>query len=265
MFVLEAMSFNTHLPLCQVYPPNEEGRSRLVWSAIGLACLLFCAACSQQAPEPSTARPSIPVTKTSAPLKAVAPTGPRWQDLTKEQQLILRPLAGTWDSLAGSHKSKWIAVAQSYPSRAASDQEKVQTRMVEWASLTPAERERARLNFAEAKKLGTTDRVAEWAAYQELSPEEKKRLAEKGAPGPVGAATAIAPVANDKLTAVPVTRRTAAQQPESATVTKPQIDPNTLLPKLTPPTPSAPVSTNTDATTPLGGTPAITIDSLSPN
>ena len=264
MFVLEAMSFNTRSVLCQVNPPNGEGRCRLVWSAMGVACLLFCAACSQQAPEASTTNPSIPVTRPSAPLQAVAPTGPRWQDLTKEQRLILRPLAGTWDSLAGTHKSKWIAVAQSYPSRAASDQEKMQARMVEWASLTTIERERARLNFAESKKLGAADRVAEWAAYQELSPEEKKRLAAKGAPGPVGAATAIAPIANDKLTAVPVTRRTA-QQADSTTVAKPQIDPNTLLPKLTPPTPSAPAPAITDTATPLGGTPAITIDSLSPN
>ncbi len=264
MFVLEAMSFNVHVRLFQASPQNEGGRNRLAPSAIVLACVVLCAACTQQSPEPSTQSTSAPNSKTSAPVQVVAPAGPRWQELTKTQQIILRPLAGTWNSLAGTHKSKWIAVAQNYPSRTASDQEKMQTRMVEWASLTPAERERARLNFAEAKKLGTADRVAEWAAYQELSPEEKKRLAERGAPGPVGAATAIAPVANDKLTAVPLTRRTV-QQPDSTTMAKPQIDPNTLLPKLTAPVPSTPLPENPNTTQPLGGTPAITIDTLSPN
>jgi hypothetical protein len=140
----------------------------------------------------------------------------------------------------------------------------MQARMVEWASLTPAERERARLNFAEAKRLGPVDRAAEWAAYLELSSEEKKRLAAKGTPGIIGAATAIAPVPNDKLTAVPVTRRTG-QQTDSPMMAKPQIDPNTLLPKLTAPTPNAQASTVPDATAPLVGTPPITVDTLSPN
>jgi len=184
--------------------------------------------------------------------------------LTAEQRLTLRPLSATWDSLAGTHKSKWISVAQSIRSRPAAEQQKMQERMAAWAALTPVERERARLNFAETKKLNPTDRAAEWAAYQELSAEEKKRLAAKSAPNPVGASVALSPVPNDKLTAVPITRRSSLQ-PETAPVTKPQIDPNTLLPKLTPPAPVSPPTANPDAAAPVEGTPRITIDTLSPN
>jgi hypothetical protein len=184
--------------------------------------------------------------------------------LTNEQRLMLRPLAATWDSLASAHKSKWISVAQGVASRPAPEQEKMQERMAAWAALTPVERERARLNFVETKKLSPTDRAAEWAAYQELSAEEKKRLAARSTPKPVGAAVALSPVPNDKLTAVPITRRTNLA-PDATAITKPQIDPNTLLPKLTPPAPSSPSPANPDTAAPIDGTPRITIDTLSPN
>jgi hypothetical protein len=114
--------------------------------------------------------------------------------LTNEQRVMLRPLAATWDSLASAHKSKWISVAHGVASRPALEQKKMQERMAAWAALTPVERERARLNFAETKKLSPTDRATEWAAYQELSAEEKKRLAEKSKPSPMGAAIALPPL-----------------------------------------------------------------------
>jgi len=238
------------------------GRKAL--GAVGLACALLLAACSQDSVDSGQLGAENPNSKASAPVAVVAPTGPRWQELTAEQRLTLRPLSATWDSLTSTHKSKWISVAQSIRSRPAAEQQKMQERMAAWAALTPVERERARLNFAETKKLNPTDRAAEWAAYQELSAEEKKRLAAKSAPNPVGASVALSPVPNDKLTAVPITRRSSLQ-PETAPVTKPQIDPNTLLPKLTPPAPVSPPTANPDAAAPVEGTPRITIDTLSPN
>jgi hypothetical protein len=50
-------------------------------------------------------------------------------------------------------KSKWLAMAQNYLGLAPAEQAKLQSRMAEWAALNPQERERARLNFAETKKL----------------------------------------------------------------------------------------------------------------
>ena len=264
MFVLEAMSFS------QLAPPNRPGYagrrmlSRTALGTLGLVCAMVGAGCSQQSADTSDQSAGGANPKASAPVAVVAPSGPRWQDLTNEQRVMLRPLAATWDSLASAHKSKWISVAHGVASRPALEQKKMQERMAAWAALTPVERERARLNFAETKKLSPTDRATEWAAYQELSAEEKKRLAEKSKPSPMGAAIALSPVPNDKLTAVPITRRTT-QQPEAASISKPQIDPNTLLPKVTPPASSSQSPATPDTATPVDGIAPITIDTVSSN
>lgn len=210
-----------------------------------------------------TPQATAPATKSSAAAGATVQAGPQWQELSSAQKKILRPLAATWNSLGYGHKNKWIALANNYPHRTPEDQAKLQSRMAEWAALTPSDRERARLNFAETKKLSASTRAAEWAAYQELSAEEKQRLAEKGTGKPAGAAVAVTPVNNDKLTAVPITRRTG-QLPESSAAIKPQIDPNTLLPKTIAPVPAVqtddPASSTTDRSLPV-----INSDTLSPN
>lgn len=235
---------------------------------LGIAALFVAAVLvalvANRAPidEAPVAQAPVPAAKASA---AVAQAGPQWQELSAAQQKTLRPLASTWNSLGYAHKNKWIALANNYPKRTPEDQAKLQSRMAEWAALSPGDRERARLNFAETKKLSPSTRAAEWAAYQELSAEEKQRLAEKGAGKPAGAAVAVTPVASDKLTAVPITRRTG-QLPESSAVTKPNIDPNTLLPKAAMPTPSASAAAdNPNAPGNEASTPVVTSDTLSPN
>lgn len=214
-----------------------------------------------------TPQATAPAAKSSAAAGPTTQAGPQWQELSGAQKKILRPLAATWNSLGYGHKNKWIALANNYPHRTPEDQAKLQSRMAEWAALTPGDRERARLNFAETKKLSASTRAAEWAAYQELSAEEKQRLAEKGTSKPAGAAVAVTPVTNDKLTAVPITRRTG-QLPESSTVVKPQIDPNTLLPKAITPAPAGQAGSATDspsAPATEGSSPVINSDTLSPN
>lgn len=184
---------------------------------------------------------SAPLAKSSTPgvLMGKQSAGPLWHELNATQKQILRPLAASWDGLSSGHKSKWIALAQSYPNRAPAEQEKMQSRMAEWAALTVSQRERARLNFAETKKVSASERAAEWEAYQGLSSQEKHNLAAKGQRKPTGAAVAVKPVPPGKITPVPVTRHTAPQEGEP-TVAKPRIDPDTLLPL--PPRAPAPVS-----------------------
>jgi hypothetical protein len=208
---------------------REHVRRMATVSSLSLVCALAMVACSPQAEDAGTAAVK-PEAKASSPAGANVSAGPKWQDLTKAQRLILQPLAASWDSLGSMHKSKWIAVAQSYPSRAEADQKKMQERMVEWAALTPAERERARLNFAETKKISPSNRAAEWEAYQSLSAQERERLASRGSAKPAGAAVAVTPVASDKLTPVPVTRHTPLQDGDTSAA-KPKINPNTLLPE----------------------------------
>jgi hypothetical protein len=174
---------------------------------------------------------TAPLAKTSAPVVLLGKqaAGPLWHELNAAQKQILRPLAASWDGLSASHKKKWIALAQSYPDRAPAEQEKMQSRMAEWAALTVSQRERARLNFAETKKVPASERAAEWEAYQGLSIQEKHNLAAKGQHKPTGAAIAVRPVPPGKITPVPITRHTVQQEGEP-TVAKPRIDPDTLLP-----------------------------------
>ena len=167
----------------------------------------------------------------AAPAKVLG--APRWVELNPTQQRSLQPLAGTWDTLSDSHRRKWIALAQNYPSLAAPEQEKLHARMVEWAALKPKEREQARLNFAQTKKLASGERAANWDAYQALSPEEREKLASSAQKKPVGAAVAVKPVAPARLTVVPITPKTP--ETKQMLVVKPQtLNRNTLLPMAAP-------------------------------
>ena len=81
------------------------------------------------------------------------------------------------------------------------------SRMNEWVAMSPQQRAAARLNFAKTKELSSQltpdEKKAKWEIYQALSPEEKARLAAKASPKPAGAATAVKPVAPQKLAVTP--------------------------------------------------------------
>lgn len=207
--------------------------------SLPVAVALVLTACTQQATE-QTRGPKIPTQSASAPTSAVQTSGPKWQDLTSAQQVTLKPLTSIWNSLDGTRKSKWIAITLTYATRSTAEQQRMQERMAEWAALTPAERERARLNFAETKKLAPTERAADWEAYQGLSTQEKKDFAKAGPVKPVGAAVTVVPSNPDKLTPVPVTRRTPAGDEAATAIARPNLNPKTLLP--TPALPLEPVA-----------------------
>ena len=101
-----------------------------------------------------TGTPTPLPNSTPKPLVAdVSFLGPQWNELNPVQKSVLLPLAGKWNDLPAERKSKWLAIAQRYPTLAPDDQKKLQGRMSEWAALKPRDRERARLNYAETKKL----------------------------------------------------------------------------------------------------------------
>jgi hypothetical protein len=91
------------------------------------------------------------------------------------------------------------------------------SRMNEWVTLSPQQRAQARLNFARTKELSKQltpeEKKAKWETYQALSPEEKQKLAAKANPKPAGAATAVKPVAPQKLAPVPPHPVKAASKP----------------------------------------------------
>lgn len=237
----------------------------IFWGAVlCVIALLIVVFINREPPQPTPATDTVasasPAAKPSAPAGVTVRPGPQWTELSAAHKKALQPLASTWNSLGPTHKAKWLALADNYSVRSPEDQAKLQSRMAEWAALTPRERELARLNFAESKKLRSGELAAEWAAYQELSADERKRLAAQAAEKPAGAAVAVTPVSSDKITAVPITRRTG-QQPESAVTVKPLIDPNTLLPKIAAPTGVEAPPNPAPAVT----TPGISSDALSPN
>lgn len=161
-----------------------------------------------QAQTTPVAAPKAPAIAASATkvVTAVA-SKPTWAELNPLQQKSLKPLANAWGSISEAQKRKWLEVSKNYPNLPAADQAVMHSRMNEWVAMSPQQRAAARLNFAKTKELskGLTpdEKKAKWQTYQALSPEEKAKLAAKAAPKPTGAATAVKPVAPQKLAVAP--------------------------------------------------------------
>lgn len=134
-------------------------------------------------------------------------SGPSWAELTPSQQKALAPLASNWNTISEPQKRKWLEISKNYSSLPPEGQATLNSRMNEWVTLSPQQRAQARLNFGKTKELARQltpeEKNAKWQAYQALSPEEKQKLAAKASPKPSGAATAVKPVAPQKLTKVP--------------------------------------------------------------
>jgi hypothetical protein len=93
--------------------------------------------------------------------------------------MILAPLKPEWETLEVERKRKWIGIAKRYPKMQQQEQERVQKRMHDWASLTPAQRRQARENYREIAKVPPEKRGnlrQQWADYQALSPQERQSL-----------------------------------------------------------------------------------------
>lgn len=131
------------------------------------------------------------------------PSKPLWVELTPLQQAALKPLETHWENLGDSQKRRWLALSRNYSRMSAEDQRTLHGRMTEWATLSGRERIQARLNFAEVKQLSPDERKAKWEAYQALSEEDRRKLAEKAPVRPKSAAVPIRPVPAQKLVQVP--------------------------------------------------------------
>ena len=219
--------------------PWQAGRLLAGAAFCLMTALSMPASCAlAQTVAPSKAGGAVPAAK--SPVAAASSSKPAWQDLTAVQQVSLKPLAANWNSLGISQKRKWIALAQNYPSLTPTEQLKLHSRMTEWVSLSQQQRAQARLNFAQAKRLTPDEKAATWKAYQELSPEEKQKLATSAVSKPVGAAAAAKPVPAQKLATVPVTRHSPKTAPKIA-ASDHALNHNTLLPRAQPaPEPATP-------------------------
>ena len=158
----------------------------------------------------------------------VRDTRPRWSELNASQRQALKPLADVWTNLSELHKRKWLVLSQNFAELSPQEQDKLQERMSDWANLTTRERAQARLHFAEVRQLPNDERRAKWEAYQALSDEQRRKLADDILlQPPRGAAVASRPVAASKLTQLPSSKPEQVLQPRIDTD---QINPKTLLP-----------------------------------
>ncbi len=126
----------------------------------------------------------------SAAVGAEAVRSPAWSSLSSAQKQALAPLQRDWAAIDEQRKQKWLEVATRFPAMTEDERARVRERMAEWARLSPSERARARLQFQEAQQLSPADRQARWQAYQSLSPEERKKLAQRAKPAAKPASSA---------------------------------------------------------------------------
>jgi hypothetical protein len=101
-----------------------------------------------------------------------------WESLKPSQKQILAPLESDWDYMLPDSRKKWIQVANIYPKMSAQDQERLQSRMTSWSNLSQKERRIARENYLSSLKFPAEKKAEAWSAYQKLSDEQKKKLAE---------------------------------------------------------------------------------------
>ena len=101
-----------------------------------------------------------------------------WEGLKPEQQKILAPLEGDWDYMLPESRKKWIQVANLYPKMSETDQQRLQSRMASWSNLSQKDRRIARENYLSSLKFPAEKKAEAWSAYQKLSDEQKKKLAQ---------------------------------------------------------------------------------------
>lgn len=185
---------------------------------LGLVVLLHTPAWSQTSAQAS---PENKVRSIKSP-----EAGPKWSELSDDQQQTLMPLQQLWPDLEENRKRKWLAIAKTFSTMNPQAQATAQERMREWAALTPAQRSQARLNFAQTQKLSSDEKLAKWEAYQSLNEEEKQYLLKSKAELPKGAATSPKPISPEKLTALPSAKD---GQDKAAKIETAEVDPHTLL------------------------------------
>ncbi|CAD6521405.1 DUF3106 domain-containing protein [Paraburkholderia metrosideri] len=125
----------------------------------------------------ATARAPAPTLAVELPDLAGSTSPLAWSRLTSAEHLALAPFEAQWDSFSDERKRKWIKIASRYPKMSPDTQKRLHDRMSEWVRMTPDQRRVARENYQVSKELPRETRQNAWKAYQQLSPEQKEKLA----------------------------------------------------------------------------------------
>lgn len=159
----------------------------------------------------------------TAAIPAKTPDG-TWDGLSPAQQKILEPLESDWDYMLPDSRKKWIYVANLYPKMAPADQERLQSRMASWSNLSQRDRRIARENYLTSLKFPPEKKIEAWSAYQKLSEEQKKKLAEKEAKKKPNASNA--PTLQQHTIKRDITPAPAALSPRAVQTTTPEAGAN---------------------------------------
>jgi len=128
---------------------------------------------------PAYSESSTSVKKTQAETEVKKQTVLDWQQLNPLQQAVLASLESDWSSFTAASKTKWLKVANRYPTMSSAEQERLQSRMAAWAKLPQKDRRLARDNYLSSLQFPPEQKAAAWEAYQQLSGEEKQKLAQQ--------------------------------------------------------------------------------------
>lgn len=167
---------------------------------------------------PGVAQTTSTASSNTKGAQAVPPGGVTWSSLSPSQQHALRPLEAEWGRIDSPRRSKWLEIADRFPSMSPAERARVQTRMTEWAKLTPRERGQARMNFREAQQVPAQERKAKWDEYNALPPEKRQQLAAKAVPPARKPTSEVAADSSRKSNVVPNPSYAPKPKPVAPTV-----------------------------------------------
>lgn len=151
---------------------------KAVIAGAGLALCLLAPMAGAQQGQPEAA--SATSNKAARPL---------WSELSPKQQAVLAPLAAEWDRLDTTRRKKWVTIANRYPRMKPDEQQRLLSRMQDWANLTPAQRQVARENYQSLRQLPRTQRgevKQKWQQYQQSTPSEAETTPQTPVPDTAG-------------------------------------------------------------------------------
>jgi len=97
--------------------------------------------------------------------------------LNSQQKQVLAPLAQNWDEVDAAGKKKWLSIAKRYPNMSPLEQQRIQSQMREWASLTSDQRNKVREKYKNIKQLPPEKHYEikhKWREYEQLREDQKK-------------------------------------------------------------------------------------------
>jgi hypothetical protein len=114
---------------------------------------------------------------------------PLWSELSPKQQAVLAPLAADWDKLDTTRRKKWVVIANRYEKMKPDEQQRLQSRMQDWAALTPAQRRVAREKYQSLQQLPRPQRgevKQKWQEYQQSNTPAADATPDTAAPDAPG-------------------------------------------------------------------------------